>query len=210
MYERFLDPRDPAFKDPSQWTEASTLGHTGRKYLSEDELYAMALDAEPDASAERRAELRLDASKRARRNVPFVDATFSVQKSVTVLHAAFEAQEVRAGNAAQAADLAAVDPEAAETWQRRQADAQQAAQSWAAHKQAVEDAIWAGNRAALDYLAEHAGYVAGRAPRRRRRPVRSTRTTGRWPRSSSTTPATTTRSCTSTTRSSTASRARTA
>ncbi len=27
-----------------------------------------------------------------------------------------------------------------------------------AHRQAVEDAIWAGNNAALDYLPEHAGY----------------------------------------------------
>jgi conjugative relaxase-like TrwC/TraI family protein len=159
VYERFIDPRDPAFTDPSKWTEASTLGHTGRKYLDEDALYNAALDAEPDASAERRAELRLDASKRARRNVAFLDATFSVQKSVTVLHAAFEAQEVRAGNAArQAAERAAADPETAEEWQQRQADAERAAQSWAAHKQAVEDAIWAGNRAALDYLSEHAGY----------------------------------------------------
>src|SRR5690606_40126970 len=74
--------------------------------------------------------------KRARRNVAFLDATFSVQKSVTVLHTAFEAQEVRARNAGD----------------------EEAAAAWAAHRQAVEDAIWAGNRAAIDYLAEHAGY----------------------------------------------------
>ena len=34
----------------------------------------------------------------------------------------------------------------------------EAAAAWAAHKQAVEDAIWAGNNAALDYLQEQAGY----------------------------------------------------
>ena len=33
-----------------------------------------------------------------------------------------------------------------------------AAQAWGAHRKAVEDAIWAGNNAALDYLADQAGY----------------------------------------------------
>lgn len=136
LYEHFLDPRDKAFSAPERWSDASTLGHTGRRYLSEDELYDAALSNEPDASPERRAELRLDAGKRARRNVAFLDATFSVQKSVTVLHTAFEAQEVNA----------------------RTAGDEQTATAWATHRQAVEDAIWAGNRASLDYLAEHAGY----------------------------------------------------
>src|SRR5699024_9500714 len=136
LYEHFLDPRDEAFSDPERWDQASTLGHTGRRYLSEDELYEAALAQEPDASAERRAELRMDAGKRARKNVAFLDATFSVQKSVTVLHTAFEAQEVNA---------------------RTNGD-DRTADAWAAHRQAVEDAIWAGNRASLDYLAEHAGY----------------------------------------------------
>src|SRR5699024_5749070 len=135
-YEPFIDPRDEAFNDPERWSGASTLGHTGRRYLSEDELYAAALANEPDASPERRAELRLDAGKRARRNVAFLDATFSVQKSVTVLHTAFEAQEVNA----------------------RTVGDEDTAAAWATHRQAVEDAIWAGNRASLDYLAEHAGY----------------------------------------------------
>jgi hypothetical protein len=53
LYERLLDPRDERFRDPSQWDEASTLGHTGRRYATEEELYVRALDAEPDASAER-------------------------------------------------------------------------------------------------------------------------------------------------------------
>ncbi len=70
------------------------------------------------------------------KNVAFLDVTFSVQKSITVLHAAFEAQEVKA----------------------RAAGDEEAAGNWGAHKQAVEDAIWAGNNAGLDYLAEHAGY----------------------------------------------------
>ncbi len=136
LYERFLDPRDEAFGDPERWDQAATLGHTGRRYLTEEELYTAALEREPNADAERRAELRTEAGKNARHNVSFLDATFSVQKSVTVLHTAFEAEEVKA----------------------RQAGDDTAAAAWGAHRQAVEDAIWAGNRAGLDYLAKHAGY----------------------------------------------------
>src|SRR5512144_1183427 len=45
LYEHFVDPRDPRFKQPESWAEAATLGHTGRKYLSEEEIYAAALRA---------------------------------------------------------------------------------------------------------------------------------------------------------------------
>jgi conjugative relaxase-like TrwC/TraI family protein len=124
------------FGDPSRWDSVETLGHTGRKYLSEDDLYAAALEREPDASAERRAELRTEAGKAARHNVAFLDATFSVQKSVTLLHTAFEAREVAA----------------------RQAGDEATAAAWGEFRQAVEDAIWAGNNAALAYLQDKAGY----------------------------------------------------
>jgi conjugative relaxase-like TrwC/TraI family protein len=136
LYEHFIDPRDPAFKDRDRWKDASKLGHAGRTYKTADQLYAEAVNAEPYAEAERRVQLRAEAFKRERKNVAFYDVTFSVQKSITVLHAAFEHQEVQA---------------------RRDGD-EEAAAAWAAHKQAVEDAIWAGHRAAMDYLAEHAGY----------------------------------------------------
>lgn len=136
LYERVLDPRDSGFRDPSQWDSVPTLGHTGRKYLSEDEIYAAALEREPDAAAERRAELRTEAGKAARHNVAFLDATFSVQKSVTLLHTAFEAREVAA----------------------RQAGDEATAAAWGEFRQAVEDAIWAGNNAALAYLQDKAGY----------------------------------------------------
>jgi conjugative relaxase-like TrwC/TraI family protein len=136
LYEDFIDPRDPGFRDLSRRDQAAVLGHAGRKYQTAQEVYQRSLDAEPNADAERREQLKLDASKNERKNVAFLDATFSVQKSVTVLHAAFEAQEVKA----------------------RKAGGHEAADAWAAHRQAVEDAIWAGNNAALDYLAEHAGY----------------------------------------------------
>jgi hypothetical protein len=181
LYGRFIDPRDERFADPARWDEADTLGHTGRQYLTEDQIYEAALAAEPGTDAERRAGLRVEAGKKARKNVAFVDATFSVQKSITVLHTAFEAQEVQARSAAEQARAAlvtlgvdagapggaggapggAVHPihsGAARRLTRDLADAETAAAAWAAHRKAVEDAIWAGNQAALDYLAGKAGY----------------------------------------------------
>jgi len=136
LYEHFLDPRDEAFKDRGRWTEASTLGHSGRVYKTAEELYKIYLDAEPYVGPERREQLRLQASKNEQHNVAYYDVTFSVPKSITVLHAAFEHQEVKA----------------------RRAGDTDAAAAWAAHRTAVEDAIWAGNNAALDYLAAKAGY----------------------------------------------------
>jgi conjugative relaxase-like TrwC/TraI family protein len=136
VYERFLDPREEGFTDPARWDEVYTLGHPGRRYLSEDELYAQALEREPDADAERKMELRVEAGKMARRNVAFFDLTFNVQKSVTLLHSAFEAQQVAAQHAGQ----------------------DEIAAAWGQFRQAVEDAIWAGNNAMLAYLNANAGY----------------------------------------------------
>ena len=190
LYERFMDPRDERFKDPVKWDEADTLGHTGRKYLTEDEIYATALAAESGADAERRAALRVEAGKKARKNVAFLDATFSVQKSITVLHTAFEAQEVRARCAAERARAAlapltgapasaagagstpgspsapSAGASAPGTVRAREIarltakieDAEVEAASWADYRRAVEDAIWAGNQAALEYLSGKAGY----------------------------------------------------
>ena len=137
LYERFLDPNDPAFKDPSQWDGAATLGHTGLNFRTAEQIYQQLLDTNPGADAERRDQLRIEASKRERHNVAFHDATFNVQKSVTVLHTAFEAQQVKA----------------------RAAGNEDEAGVWGEFKKVVEDAIWAGNKAALDYMSAHAGYT---------------------------------------------------
>jgi conjugative relaxase-like TrwC/TraI family protein len=136
LYEHFVDPRDPAFRDPAGWKDAVLLGHAGYRYKTAEQIYAESLNAEPYADAERREQLRVDAFKNERHNVAFYDVTFSVQKSVTVLHAAFEHEEIEA----------------------RHAGDEQATVAWAAHRKAVEDAIWVGQQAAMDYLGEHAGY----------------------------------------------------
>ncbi len=54
VYEHYLDPRDPNFRDIERWDEVATLGHTGRKYQTVEEIYQCSLDAEPYADAERR------------------------------------------------------------------------------------------------------------------------------------------------------------
>jgi hypothetical protein len=136
LYEYFVDPREEGFSDPARWAELNTLGHTGRAYKSEETLYTEAIEREPHASPERRAELRTEAGKAARRNVAFLDVTFSVQKSVTLLHTAFDAEQVKAAAAGD----------------------ESATQAWGEFRAAVEDAIWAGNNAALSYLSEKAGY----------------------------------------------------
>jgi hypothetical protein len=166
LYERFIDPRDPRFRDPVKWDEAETLGHTGRAYKTEAELVAAALAKEPFADKERQDEIRAEAAGAEQKNASFHDATFSVQKSVTVLHTAFEAQEVRAVRALAPARGALLKAQQTGAPAREVHRLEQAvhrleteAETWAEHRKAVEDAIWAGNNAALDYLSDKAGYV---------------------------------------------------
>jgi conjugative relaxase-like TrwC/TraI family protein len=91
----------------------------------------------------------MSARHTTRSAVAFIDATYSVPKSITVVHAAFEAQEVKA---------------------RCEGDSV-AAEFWAAHRRAVEAAIWAGNTAALEAYQDKAGYS---------RIGYHTSTSGRW------------------------------
>jgi hypothetical protein len=136
LYEHRLDPRDDRFRQPAEWGRAPTLGGPLRRYASADDLYHRMLEAEPDASGERREELRLNAERSTRRNVQFLDVTFSVPKSVTVLAVAFERQAVDAERAGEPTARAA----------------------WLAHRDTVEAAVLAGNQAMLDYLQDVAGY----------------------------------------------------
>lgn len=137
IYGHFVDPRDQRVQDPAAWDVAKKLGAGARKYATPTERLEQLLAEEPGASPERVAQLKLIAEKSSRSAVAFHDVTFSVQKSVTVLHASFEAQEVAA----------------------RRAGDEEAAEAWAVQRRAVEEAIWSGNRAGLDYLADAAGYA---------------------------------------------------
>lgn len=137
LYDQFIDPHDERFREPARWPEAARLGRPPAQHRTAVEIEAEMLAAEQSAGPERREEVRFAAARRVRKAVSFVDLTFSVQKSVTLMHTAFAAQEVaaqKAGNADEAA-------------------------GWSEYRRAVEEAIWAGNRAMLDFMAEHAGYA---------------------------------------------------
>ncbi|MFC0557390.1 MobF family relaxase [Planotetraspora thailandica] len=128
IYAHLLDPRDPEGK--------ATLGKAPRTYRSADEVLADKLKAEPDASPERIKALTLEASKNARSAVLFHDATFSPAKSVSLLHAGFQAAAVDARAAGDLVTAEAMEAKARTVW----------------------DAVEAGSQAALDFLQDEAGY----------------------------------------------------
>ena len=137
IFEHLLDPRDPASRSAATWGEAATLGKPHKQYRSAEQVYAAALEREPHAGPERRAELRAEADRAARQPVAFFDMTFSAPKSVSVTAVAFER---KAADARAAGDT-------------------RAAAAWDAHVRAVEEAVMAGARAGIDYMQRHAGYA---------------------------------------------------
>ena len=129
LYGQFIDPRDPAGQ--------AVLGRMPQRFRSAGEIYAVLAALEPEATAERRAELLTEARSQVRTPVQYFDATFSVSKSITLLHASAMASAARAAGEG--------DAEAAAYWE------QAAGAVWAA--------IQAGNAAALEYLQREAGYT---------------------------------------------------
>lgn len=136
LYADFLDPRDERWADPETRAECARLGRAPARYRSADEILAERLEAEPGALPERVEQLRREAERAERQPVSFMDATYSPQKSVTVLHTAYARAELDAQRAGDAGG----------------------AELWSARRRAVEDAIWEGNQAMLAYLADTAGY----------------------------------------------------
>jgi hypothetical protein len=132
LYGGFVDPRDPERK-ARLGRAPSGFGGNSEKVAA---LIAGLLAAEPEATPERRDQIIMQAMKQQRAAVYFFDATFSVPKSVSLLHASLQ---VRAEHARQ-------DGRAGE------------AEQWSARAQVVWDAIMAGNNAMLEYLQREAGY----------------------------------------------------
>lgn len=127
LYGKHLDPRDP--------TGQARLGRAPSRFRSAEDIYEALLAAEPEATAERRAQLLIEARTLTRTPDLYWDATFSVSKSISLLHASALAN---AAAAAQRGEL-----EAVQRWE------QVAEDIWAA--------IMEGNAAALDYLQREAG-----------------------------------------------------
>ena len=127
LYGQHLDPRDSSGQ--------TRLGRAPGRYRSAEDIYAAMLAAEPEATAERRAQLLIEAKAQVRTPDLYWDATFSVSKSISLFHASALANAVGAAHRG--------DEDAIQHWQ------QVADGIW--------DAIMEGNAAALDYLQREAG-----------------------------------------------------
>jgi conjugative relaxase-like TrwC/TraI family protein len=132
LYGAFIDPRD--------LQHTATLGRAPSGFAGNDDkvaaLIAERLAAEPEATQERRDQIIMQAMKDQRATVYFFDATFSVPKSVSLLHASLQVKAQQA----------------------REAGHAEQAEQWEARAQTVWDAIMAANQAMLDYLQREAGY----------------------------------------------------
>src|SRR5215467_6110885 len=127
LYGHHRDPHDPAGQ--------AVLGRAPRRFRPAEEIYAAMLAAEPEATAERRAQLMIEAKSQVRTPDLYWDATFSVSKSVSLFHASALAN---AAAAAERDELAAVA-------------------AWEEVADGIWDAIMEGDAAALDYLQQEAG-----------------------------------------------------
>jgi conjugative relaxase-like TrwC/TraI family protein len=101
------------------------------------DLYAQLLADEPHATAERRRELRIEATKQARQSPLFFDLTISLSKSISLFHASL-------GENARLA---------------RQADDQDGDAYWSGLVGEVDEMIWQAVHAGFGYLQREAGHT---------------------------------------------------
>jgi len=107
---------------------------SGRKAA---DIYALLLAAEPHATAERKRELRLEATRQARQGPLYFDLTLSLSKSVSIFHASL-------GENARLA---------------RQGGDQAGDQYWSGLVGEVDAMIWQAVRSGFDYFQREAGYT---------------------------------------------------
>ena len=117
--------------------DGTQLGRPPANGRKAADLYARLLAAEPHATAERRHELRLEATRQARQGPLFFDLTISLSKSISIFHASL-GENVRL--ARQAGDAAGDE-------------------YWSALVAEVDDMIWQAVRAGFDYFQREAGYT---------------------------------------------------
>ena len=101
------------------------------------DLYARLLAAEPHATAERRRELRIEATGQTRQSPLFFDLTLSLSKSISIFHASL-------GENARLA---------------RQAGDQDGDKYWSALVEEVDDMIWQAVHTGFGYFQREAGYT---------------------------------------------------
>src|SRR5256886_11632520 len=124
---------------------------SGRKAA---DLYAKLLAAEPHATAERRRELRIEATRQARQSPLFFDLTMSLSKSISIFHASLGENACLA----------------------RQVGDQEGDAYWSSLVAEVDDMIWQAVHAGFGYFQREAGYTRTGSHRTR---VHG-RETGQW------------------------------
>ena len=129
LYGEFIDPRDPSGQ--------ARLGRAPQQFRPAEEIYAAMLAAEPEATAERRAELLTEAKTQVKTPTHYWDTTLSVGKSVSLLHASALVNAVEAAERGDVEEAAIWESTAGEIW----------------------DCIQIGNRVFIDYLQKEAGYT---------------------------------------------------
>ena len=107
---------------------------SGRKAA---DIFTQLLAAEPHATAERKRELRLEATRQARQSPLFFDLTLSLSKSISIFHASL-------GENARLA---------------RQAGDEAGNQYWSALVAEVDEMIWQSVHAGFAYFQREAGYT---------------------------------------------------
>ena len=101
------------------------------------DVYKLLLAAEPHATAERRRELRIEATRQTRQSPLFFDLTISLSKSISIFHASL-------GENARLA---------------REAGDQAGDEYWSALVTEVDDMIWQAVHAGFGYFQREAGYT---------------------------------------------------
>ena len=117
--------------------DGSPLGRPPGNSRKAADLYTQLLAAEPHATAERKRELRLEATRQARQRPLFFDLTLSLSKSISIFHASL------GENARQA----------------RQAGDTAGDRYWSALVAEVDEMIWQAVHASFAYFQKEAGYT---------------------------------------------------
>src|SRR5580692_11628242 len=117
--------------------DGTLLGRPPANARKAADLYARLLAAEPHATAERKHELRLQATRQVRQGPLFFDLTLSLSKSISIFHASLGEN---ARHARQAGDLPAD-------------------RYWSGLVAEVDDMIWQSVHAGFGYFQREAGYT---------------------------------------------------
>jgi conjugative relaxase-like TrwC/TraI family protein len=117
--------------------DGTPLGRPPANGRKAADIYAGLLAAEPHATAERRRELRIEATRQARRGPLYFDLTISLSKSISIFHASL-GENVRL--AREAGDVAGQG-------------------YWSGLVGEVDEMIWQAVRAGFGYFQREAGYT---------------------------------------------------